>query len=64
MAQVNVSGILEYFDEDVMIALERAISHEIPGAQFDRNRLLNALVEEIANQLDIWPYVSDEYVVA
>lgn len=64
MAQVNVSGILEYFDEDMSIALERAVRREIPAAQFDRRRLLRALLEEIENQIGEWESVSDQFVSA
>jgi hypothetical protein len=64
MAQVDISSILEYYEDDLARALERAVKHALPGADFNRGRLFTAFLRAIENDIGQWESVPDQYVVS
>jgi hypothetical protein len=64
MAQIDVSGFIDYYDDDFALALESMFKRVVPGRVFTRDGLLAAFVEAVDEQFPRWEQVPPQYYIA
>ena len=62
MAQINLAGFIDYYDDDFALALEAALKRLVPTRVFTRDLILAAFVESVDEHFAPWVQVPPQHI--